>query len=152
MSTPIPSPSMNGTIGLSGAGCPGTIFAPPSGTRIEVVVLISNGNATVSRMEDAQRIAESLLEGFDRHYRLFRETSAQAKRRFDAGDWAASSAWSRSGSASTTSAYRVRRAPAPSSRSSALDDARPGRRRSSATSACSSTTSGPSSRRRSSTR
>ena len=40
-------------------------------------------------MEDAQRIAESLLEGFDRHYRLFRETTAQAKRRFDAGDWAA---------------------------------------------------------------
>jgi isocitrate dehydrogenase kinase/phosphatase len=40
-------------------------------------------------MEDAQRIAESLLEGFDRHYRLFRDTTAQAKRRFDAGDWAA---------------------------------------------------------------
>jgi isocitrate dehydrogenase kinase/phosphatase len=40
-------------------------------------------------MEDAQRIAESLLEGFDRHYRLFRETTAQAKRRFDAGEWAA---------------------------------------------------------------
>src|SRR4051812_36837532 len=89
MSTPMPSPSMNGTIGLSGAGWPGATFAPPSGTWMRVVVLISNGKATVSRMEDAQRIAESLLEGFDRHYRLFRDTTAQAKRQFDAGDWAA---------------------------------------------------------------
>jgi hypothetical protein len=39
MSTPMPSPSMNGTIGLSGTGSPGTILAPPSGTRIAVVVL-----------------------------------------------------------------------------------------------------------------
>jgi isocitrate dehydrogenase kinase/phosphatase len=29
------------------------------------------------------RIAEVLLEGFDRHYRLFRETSARAKARFE---------------------------------------------------------------------
>src|SRR5438309_829242 len=28
MSTPIPSPSMKGTIGLSGVGRPGTIFSP----------------------------------------------------------------------------------------------------------------------------
>ena len=34
------------------------------------------------------RIAEALIEGFDHHYRLFRETSAAAKDRFDAGDWA----------------------------------------------------------------
>src|SRR5438105_3503836 len=40
-------------------------------------------------MEKAQRIAESLLEGFDRHYALFRETSARAKERFEDGDWAA---------------------------------------------------------------
>src|SRR3954454_11467181 len=39
-------------------------------------------------MEVAERIAEALLEGFDRHYRLFRETSAKAKGAFDAGDWA----------------------------------------------------------------
>ncbi len=39
-------------------------------------------------MEIAQRIAEALLEGFDRHYTLFRETSARAKDAFDAGDWA----------------------------------------------------------------
>src|SRR5215831_2561084 len=43
MSTPMPSPSMNGTIGLSGVGCPGTTFVPPSGTRMGVVVLIRDG-------------------------------------------------------------------------------------------------------------
>ena len=33
-------------------------------------------------------IARALLEGFDRHYRLFREASARAKQRFEAADWA----------------------------------------------------------------
>src|SRR6266536_6321957 len=89
MSTPMPSPSMNGTMGLSGTGCPGTIFAPPSGTRIKVVVLIGYGKATVTGMEIALRIAGSLLDGFNRHYRLFRTTSARAKEAFDSGDWAA---------------------------------------------------------------
>ena len=32
-------------------------------------------------------IARALLDGFDRHYRLFRETSAAAKRRFEDADW-----------------------------------------------------------------
>jgi isocitrate dehydrogenase kinase/phosphatase len=32
-------------------------------------------------------IARALLEGFDRHYRLFREASARAKQRFEAADW-----------------------------------------------------------------
>jgi isocitrate dehydrogenase kinase/phosphatase len=36
----------------------------------------------------AQRIAEALVEGFDRHYRLFRETSARAKHRFEDAAWA----------------------------------------------------------------
>src|SRR5258708_11371177 len=40
-------------------------------------------------MEIAERIAASLLEGFDRHYERFRTTSAQAKAAFDAGDWVA---------------------------------------------------------------
>ena len=39
-------------------------------------------------MEIARRIADTLLDGFDRHYDLFRTTSAQAKDAFDAGDWA----------------------------------------------------------------
>jgi isocitrate dehydrogenase kinase/phosphatase len=39
-------------------------------------------------METAERIAEELLEGFDRHYELFRSTSAKAKEAYEAGDWA----------------------------------------------------------------
>jgi isocitrate dehydrogenase kinase/phosphatase len=33
-------------------------------------------------------IAQALLGGFDRHYRLFRAVSAEAKGRFERGDWA----------------------------------------------------------------
>jgi len=32
-------------------------------------------------------IAKAMLEGFNRHYRLFREASADAKRRFEEADW-----------------------------------------------------------------
>jgi isocitrate dehydrogenase kinase/phosphatase len=32
-------------------------------------------------------IAKAMLEGFNRHYRLFRETSARAKQRFERRDW-----------------------------------------------------------------
>jgi isocitrate dehydrogenase kinase/phosphatase len=32
-------------------------------------------------------IARAMLEGFDRHYRLFRQASADAQRRFEAADW-----------------------------------------------------------------
>jgi isocitrate dehydrogenase kinase/phosphatase len=32
-------------------------------------------------------IAEAMLEGFNRHYKLFRETSARAKQRFEQRDW-----------------------------------------------------------------
>jgi len=32
-------------------------------------------------------IARAMLDGFDRHYRLFRQASAEAKRRFEAADW-----------------------------------------------------------------
>jgi isocitrate dehydrogenase kinase/phosphatase len=40
-----------------------------------------------ARDETAFRIASALLEGFDRHYRLFRATSAAAKQRFERADW-----------------------------------------------------------------
>ena len=36
----------------------------------------------------AEAIAAVLIEGFDKHYRLFRETSAQAKERFERAAWA----------------------------------------------------------------
>ena len=32
-------------------------------------------------------IAQAMLEGFNRHYRLFRETSRAAQARFEASDW-----------------------------------------------------------------
>ena len=32
-------------------------------------------------------IARALLDGFDRHYKIFSETSAQAKKRFEEADW-----------------------------------------------------------------
>jgi len=35
----------------------------------------------------AYQIARVLMEGFDKHYRLFHQSSAQAKDRFEAGDW-----------------------------------------------------------------
>jgi isocitrate dehydrogenase kinase/phosphatase len=38
-------------------------------------------------MTTAARIARTLLDGFDRHYRLFRETTVEAKARFEAAAW-----------------------------------------------------------------
>jgi isocitrate dehydrogenase kinase/phosphatase len=38
-------------------------------------------------MTPPEAIAQAILEGFDRHYRLFRETSAAAKQRWERGDW-----------------------------------------------------------------
>ncbi len=44
--------------------------------------------ATAAVPEDAARlIADVLIEGFDRHYRLFRAASAAAKEQFEAGAW-----------------------------------------------------------------
>ncbi|MBN8510345.1 MAG: bifunctional isocitrate dehydrogenase kinase/phosphatase [Burkholderiales bacterium] len=42
-----------------------------------------------SRIGDprAHEVARALLDGFDRHYRLFREASAAAKERFETADW-----------------------------------------------------------------
>jgi isocitrate dehydrogenase kinase/phosphatase len=39
-------------------------------------------------MSPAEDIALTIRDGFDKHYRLFRETSARAKQRFERGDWA----------------------------------------------------------------
>ena len=35
----------------------------------------------------AQAIAQALIEGFNKHYRIFRETSRRAKESFEAADW-----------------------------------------------------------------
>ena len=34
-------------------------------------------------------IAQVILDGFDKHYRIFRETSFKAKDRFERADWPA---------------------------------------------------------------
>lgn len=36
---------------------------------------------------EAKLIAEAILDGFDRHYRLFRDITAGAQRRFEVADW-----------------------------------------------------------------
>mgnify|MGYP001549486555 CR=1 FL=1 len=41
------------------------------------------------RADLAQEVARAILAGFDKHYRLFREAARQAKRHFEAADWAA---------------------------------------------------------------
>lgn len=46
-------------------------------------------------MPDATTIARTILDGFDRHYRLFRATSARAKERWERADWSAIRAASR---------------------------------------------------------
>src|SRR3990172_1247470 len=46
-------------------------------------------DVSVGQSQIAQGIAQALIEGFDKHYRLFRESSAGAKARFEAADWAA---------------------------------------------------------------
>lgn len=40
-------------------------------------------------MEPARDIAAAILEGFDRHYRIFRKMCAEARGRFERADWAA---------------------------------------------------------------
>ena len=42
----------------------------------------------MERRPIAEAIAAVLIEGFNRHYRLFRETSAQAKGHFERAAWA----------------------------------------------------------------
>ena len=39
--------------------------------------------------ETALEIARAMLEGFDKHYRIFRQVSREAKQRFEAADWPA---------------------------------------------------------------
>ncbi len=36
---------------------------------------------------DAQRIAQTILDGFNRHYRIFLKLTSVARERFEAGDW-----------------------------------------------------------------
>ncbi len=44
-------------------------------------------HSSVRPPDDAHGAARAIVEGFDKHYRLFRTISAQAKQRFERGDW-----------------------------------------------------------------
>ncbi|MDO9242803.1 MAG: bifunctional isocitrate dehydrogenase kinase/phosphatase [Rhodocyclaceae bacterium] len=44
-------------------------------------------NADQSASATALRISQTLIDGFNKHYRLFRASSAGAKTRFEQGDW-----------------------------------------------------------------
>src|SRR5258706_15271536 len=46
-------------------------------------------------MDQAQEIARAILQGFDKHYGIFRGMSAEAQGRFERADWAAVRAASR---------------------------------------------------------
>ncbi len=48
-----------------------------------------------TRVTRAAEVARAVLAGFDRHYRLFRDASRQAKRHFETGDWVAARALAR---------------------------------------------------------
>ena len=50
---------------------------------------MTSGSLFPQRLTDARgfEIALAMLEGFNRHYRLFRDTSAKAKQRFERADW-----------------------------------------------------------------
>ena len=50
-----------------------------------------DGNQAIAAPPEgaARQIAAVLIEGFDRHYRLFRAVSARAKEQYDAADWPA---------------------------------------------------------------
>ena len=50
---------------------------------------VGDASAQVAAEGPALAIAMRMIEGFDKHYRLFRESSAGAKNRFDSGDWPA---------------------------------------------------------------
>ncbi len=49
-------------------------------------------------------VAGTILEGFDKHYRLFREASADARHRFEAADWA----WARQANRQRIDMYDAR--------------------------------------------
>lgn len=80
------------TNGALGASCP--VLESP---RLEAEYSNVNMNLSVNLVADAKPgtaaqallIAQTLMAGFNKHYRLFRESSAAAKDRFERGDWQA---------------------------------------------------------------
>ena len=48
---------------------------------------MSNHFPQTAAVSQAHEIAQLIMEGFDRHYQLFRAESTKAKHRFEAQDW-----------------------------------------------------------------
>ena len=50
---------------------------------------MSNANIFPQRLDSslAYDIAKAMMDGFNRHYRLFRTESSRAKHRFETADW-----------------------------------------------------------------
>ena len=63
---------------------------PRSGSSRQAIAAALESRAAPAAGRDsapARAIAAVLIDGFDKHYRLFRATTAQAKQRFETADW-----------------------------------------------------------------
>ena len=65
---------------------------PPSAFIIRLLqfvshILMSHHFPQTAAVSQAHEIAQLIMEGFDRHYQLFRAESTKAKHRFEAQDW-----------------------------------------------------------------
>jgi isocitrate dehydrogenase kinase/phosphatase len=61
----------------------------PAAARLEHEVARGAGDSVSRGMNPATEIAQVVLDGFNKHYRIFRETSVLAKGRFERGEWSA---------------------------------------------------------------
>lgn len=66
----------------------GSVPAKRRGQAIAAVPDLRWGDLEAVDIAAARAIADVLIEGFDKHYRLFRATSAEAKTRFEHAAWA----------------------------------------------------------------
>ena len=60
-----------------------------AGAKISAFFRVPPVPMDISTAATANRIAIALIDGFNKHYRLFRQTSREAKFRFESGDWLA---------------------------------------------------------------
>ena len=77
-----PMPDLDGATMTSAEGDVGALVRSALATRMAG----STGRSSMTEL-NARRIAETILDGFNRHYRIFLEITAAAKQRFDTCDW-----------------------------------------------------------------
>ncbi len=78
-------PGVSGVGGIARMAADGP--APSSGPSFHAGAAGAQGSPLTIDDAQALEIARAMLEGFGRHYRLFRATSAAAKQRFEQADW-----------------------------------------------------------------